>query len=418
MNQTEYVDTKYFETLFDNDVKGKPKIWSIKVNQYKNFSTIEITYGYVGCKMVESIRRIDCGKNLGKTNETTHFQQAVLEATSKWKKKKDAGFSTNNNESKHSKFELVNTNNTNNTKNTIDTNTKNTNTDNANNIQETIFPMLAQDFKKFKNKLKYPVYTQPKFDGYRMLYNNQTKTVMSRQGKEFTAIKNTELYNELKTISENIILDGELYVHNSIFENLGILRKKKLSNQDIQKLNQIEYHVYDVIDLNENFESRFNNLKNFFERYNFQKIRLVQTQIVNSESELDKIHKIHIEQKYEGSIVRTKYGKYKCKARSQDLLKYKDFEDAEYKIVGFTSEQDTQTNNELIIWICETKNGDKFNVRPKGTKEERSLLFKRGDEFIGQQIWVKYFELTDGKIPRFPTTKTDAYTTYIRNVIE
>lgn len=408
MNEKECVNTKYFESLFDNNVNGKTKIWSIKVNEYKKYSTIQICYGYVGGKMVESIRRIDCGKNLGKSNETTHFQQAILEATSKWKKKKETGFSTNNPQSDdNSKFELVNDN-------------VNVCQNNKKECYENVFPMLAQDYKKYKNKLKYPIYVQPKLDGYRMLYNSTTKTVMSRQGKEFTAIKNTELYNELQIISENIILDGELYVHKGIFENLGILRKKKLSNQDVQKLNQIEYHVYDIVETSCDFEKRFDNLKTFFNKYNFKKVCLVKTNRVNSEMELDKMHKDHIDEGYEGSIVRAKNGKYRCKARSQDLLKYKDFEDAEYKIVGFTSEQDTQDtqNNNLIIWICETKNGEKFNVRPKGTKEERSSLFKRGDEFIGQQLCVKYFELTDGKIPRFPTTKTDSYTSYIRNEIE
>ena len=92
--------------------------------------------------------------------------------------------------------------------------------------------------------------------------------------------------------------------------------------------------------------------------------------------------------------------------------------DSEYKIVDFTAEQDTSTTKNLVVWICVNQNGDKFNVRPKGTREERHELYNRGSEFIGQQIQVKYFELTDSGIPRFPTTKSESYTTYIRNIIE
>lgn len=424
----EPVDSKIFDTLFEKDVKGKLKQWSIKVREYRNFSNIVIVYGYVGGKMVESVRRVECGKNLGKSNETTHFQQAILEATSKWKKKCDTGFSpkeknnqNDNNQNDNNQNDNSQNDNNQNTKQTekiIELSTKMERLK-TNEIDVT-FPMLALDFKKYKHKLSYPVYVQPKLDGYRMLYNSKTNTTLSRQGKEFTAIKNTKLYKELhKLSSQNIILDGELYVHNGIFENLGILRKKKLSKQDIEKLSEIEYHVYDIVDTNTIFENRISNLKNLFEKFAFEKVKLVKTFLVNSQDDLENEHKNHIDENYEGSIVRTRSGNYRCKARSQDLLKYKDFEDAEYKIIGFSSEQDTQDkHNELVVWICETENGTTFNVRPKGTKEERSELFKRGDEFIGQQLYVKFFELTEGKVPRFPTTKTETYKSYIRNIIE
>jgi hypothetical protein len=56
--------------------------------------------------------------------------------------------------------------------------------------------------------------------------------------------------------------------------------------------------------------------------------------------------------------------------------------------------------------------------RPKGTREERKELYKRGSQFIGRKLQVKYFELTEAGIPRFPTTKSESYTTYIRDTIE
>jgi ATP-dependent DNA ligase len=175
--------------------------------------------------------------------------------------------------------------------------------------------------------------------------------------------------------------------------------------------------VYDIVDETKTYEQRYNWLKSFMEKNSFTKIRLVDTKIVGSEDDLKKMHLVNVENSYEGSMVRIPSSKYRCKARSQDLLKYKDFEDSEYKIVDFTFEQDTASDNHLVVWICQSSNGN-FNVRPKGTKEERAELYKRGSEFIGQQLHVKYFELTELGIPRFPTTKSESYTTYIRNVIE
>lgn len=386
-----------FPKLFGSDVKGKTKEWNVIVVNNGEYSIIEIEYGYVSGKMTKSTKKITSGKNIGKRNETTHFEQAVLEAQSKWKKKTEQEFSENNkgvepSENDHKPTGII--------------------------CEKIIFPMLACDFQKFKHKVKYPVYIQPKLDGYRMIFNSQTKSCNSRQGKSFSSIKRTCLYKELTSISESIILDGELYQHGGVFEHLGMLRKKKLDESDYEKLEQIEYHVYDYINEDKTYTERLDVLKTFFKNNSFKHIRLVETRIVSSENEVKHQHLDFVKNSYEGSIVRTGSGKYRCKARSQDLLKFKDFMDSEYQIVGFTSEQDTASNKDLIVWICINENGDRFNVRPKGTREERNELYQRGQEFVGQKIQVKYFELTELGIPRFPTTKSESYTSYIRNIIE
>lgn len=388
-----------FPKLFGSDVKGKTKEWNILVINNGDHSVIEIEYGYVSGKMTKGTKKITLGKNIGKRNQTTHFEQAVLEAQSKWKKKTEQEFSKNNSGE-------------------LDKFSQSESDSESESSEKIVFPMLASDFQKFKHKIKYPVYIQPKLDGYRMIFNSHNKSCNSRQGKPFDAIKHNGLYKELCSIKETVILDGELYQHGGVFEHLGMLRKKKLNESDYQKLEQIEYHVYDYVDKTKTYTERLDFLKNFFSKNSFQHIRLVETCTASSENEVKDQHLAFIKDSYEGSIVRTVSGKYRCKARSQDLLKFKDFIDSEYKIVGFTHEQDTSSNKDLIIWICINENGDKFNVRPKGTREERNKLYQRGQEFIGQQIQVKYFELTDSGIPRFPTTKSESYETYIRNIVE
>jgi len=400
------INSQVFETLFGYDVKGKMKSWSIIVTDNGDHSVIKTDFGYVNGKMTTSLQTINTGKNIGKKNETTHYEQAISEAKSKWKKKSEQGYSTN----------ATNNNATNNNAtNNNATNTEN-DTDNTNIVT---FPMLAQDYHKQKSKLVYPTYIQPKLDGYRMLYNSKTQYCNSRQGKEFGIIRQTDLYKELTKITGEFVLDGELYLHNGIFEHLGILRKKKLSKDDIQKINQIEYHVYDIVLPETCYEQRYQILIGLFEKLDSQKIKLVLTKVIFSEQELKNSHLEFIKDNYEGSIVRNKAGKYRCKARSSDLLKYKDFEDAEFKIVDFTFEKDTSKDNEnLVVWICEIESGTRFNIRPKGTRQERQELYKRGSEFIGKLLQVKYFELTENQVPRFPTTKSESYTTYIRNIVE
>jgi len=95
-----------------------------------------------------------------------------------------------------------------------------------------------------------------------------------------------------------------------------------------------------------------------------------------------------------------------------------------FQIKDFTFEKDTSGDElNLIVWICKTKDGNEFSVRPKGTHDERKSLYKECIEgnfqkYKGKNLWVKYFELTDRNIPRFPTTKTENVDSYIRDIIE
>jgi DNA ligase-1 len=406
--------THIFDTLYGCDINNKIKEWKIQVQDMQTHSSMIYSYGYIDGKKVECNQIINKGKNIGKKNSTSHFQQAVLNAESKWNKKISEGYST---DLKHIENKLSN----NDVSQSCITNFENLKIDvKCNSIT---FPMLAHDYHKHKSKLKYPLFIQPKLDGYRMIYNPINQSCNSRQGKPFDIIKQTKLYTELKSINKKFyLLDGELYLHGGIFEHLGILRKKKLSNNDIDKLQQIEYHVYDIIDTNKIYKERFEMLKCFFENNNFTKIKLVETKQIQNETELKDTHDIFVKNNYEGSIIRNINGKYKCKARSCDLLKYKDFQDEEFVIVDYTFEIDTTSSDNLVVWICKTENNSTFNVRPKGTKEERQFLYKQCqdnfDKFKGRKLHVKYFELTDNNIPRFPTTKSNTFKMYIRDLVE
>lgn len=378
------------QPLYHIDKNGNTNEWMIQVIPHDKCSEIKITHGVVNGKKTESKIMIDSGKNLGKRNETTHFEQAMKEAQSRWNKKKDReGFQLYQDlrQEKNS---------------------------------EKLLPMLAHDFKKYRNRVLFPCFIQPKLDGYRMIFNDGK--CFSRQGTHFKILEDTLLFQELKTIP--FILDGEVYVHEGSFENLGVLRKKKLDPEDSIKMNQLQYHVYDCVDCSLPFKDRFHRLEKFFSESKsvLTKIRLVNTIIIQNHSELEQRHLENIHHNYEGTIIRNANGKYQCKFRSMDLLKYKNFLDDEFKIIGFDGETDTNGENELsIVWICQTHHGAMFSVRPQGTLMDRKELYKHCNnghfsDFDGKLLWVKYFEKTERDIPRFPTTKTNSVQTYIRNL--
>lgn len=417
------LEEKVFEPLYGKDKNQKVKTWKIKVERYQDFSVIVTSYGYN--TLTEARRQINSGKNLNKSNMTTPYTQAISEAQSKWTKKRDIELYTTKIICEDVKEkELVE------------------NMENINLKECNPLPMLAQDYKKQKKRVQFPVMIQCKIDGTRCIYNTTTGQISTRQGKEYNIIKESgELYDELKSLPKGLILDGELYTNKVNFEDLGVLRKtKKLTKEDLTNLQKIEYHIYDIIDTKITFENRNKLIQNLFKEKNYNKLIYVPTYKVNSENEIQEYHIKFLEEKYEGTMIRKIDSLYKIKQRSSDLLKYKDFQDSEFKIVDFTFEKNTgQTDENLVVWVVEVPvkvvldghQGDpdleiKNNkilckVRPKGNVDERKELYKmcvaNFDQFKGRNLWTTFFEKTrDGNL-RFPSTMRTTYTEYIRDEI-
>ena len=103
---------------------------------------------------------------------------------------------------------------------------------------------------------------------------------------------------------------------------------------------------------------------------------------------------------YEGMMVRNQNSLYKYKHRSYDLQKVKRFVDKEFKIIG--GKDGTGRETGLVIFKCVTNDGSEFDVRPMGTHEDRAEVYKNLNSYIGKDLTVKYQELTDDGIPRFP----------------
>jgi ATP-dependent DNA ligase len=125
---------------------------------------------------------------------------------------------------------------------------------------------------------------------------------------------------------------------------------------------------------------------------------------VRTEQEMKKLHDKFVNEGYEGLILRNPKGVYGINKRSNDLIKYKSFQDGEYEITGY--EEGTGKDEGTVIWVCKTEKDQEFKARPRGTHEERTEWFSNGDKYVGSMLTVRYFELTDDGIPRFPVGLT------------
>jgi DNA ligase-1 len=350
--------------LFKKDSKGKVRSWKT----WTEGSILIQEYGLLdGKKVLDS--KESKPKNIGKSNETTGAEQAILEMESKIKSKLDEGY-----------FETI---------------------DEALN-NEVILPMLAKDFKKESKNIDWTnAFEEPKFDGMRCLavINNNSVKLLSRAGLEITTLGhiNEALSIISKSIDNTIILDGEIYSMELGGFQDQMKAVKKYREGITEKLN---FNVYDIIN-DASFHVRNNMIKWVFDEYKFDidsPIKRVE-RYKTSKEEFPKYHKQFIEEGFEGTMVRWGDEGYKMDARSKNLLKYKDFIDIVAEVIDVIPSDARPTQG---IVVCRLDNGGEFKATPKMSHEDREELLTNKHEYIGQKAEIRFFEYTDDGLPRFP----------------
>ena len=275
-----------------------------------------------------------------------------------------------------------------------------------------MLPMLAHSFEKRKKKLAYPAFIQPKFDGVRCLAHvigqadgKNVVQLLTRGGKQWDI---PHLALELAHIMpEGMVLDGEIYIHGKTFQEISKLVKKRRPESS-----DLEYHIYDVpmyestddeADDEHPFHKRLEALVEVHKAIKATKtthLVMCPTSVVMNEADVYEIQSELMSVGFEGAIVRSQDGLYRFGYRSPDLLKVKTFLDDEYEVVGF--HPGIGKFETCVIWECVTKDGQAFNCVPKGTFDERQEFLANGHTYVGELLKVKFFELTDDGIPRFP----------------
>jgi DNA ligase-1 len=297
--------------------------------------------------------------------------------------------------------------------------------------------MLAHVYepnKNKKNQIVFPCCVQPKLDGLRCIVylagDNAKPIYQSRTGAHFSTMSHLDVgvADFIRKIRDKlggdqaIYLDGELYTNKIPFETLaGLIKKKKITEEDRENLAIVEYNIYDVYipSLAElDFITRWELLKTLYDGTGdqvaeftltssenpppYKGIRLVTTEMAGLNDFRRKFCE-YVEQGYEGVMLRNLSGVYRTNYRSHDLQKYKEFFEDEFEIVGFSEGEGRERGT--VIWKCITKEGREFSVRPKGTVEYRKELFNDAKKYVGKMATIIYQELSEYGVPRFPVGK-------------
>lgn len=398
---------KEFPTLYGLDRHGKMKMWKAVVysHQHDHTASSVIEFGYVNGEHQLASRVYTEGKNIGKKNETTPLQQCIAETNRKWLDKRDK-------ESYHEEIENKDKNE--NKSNEEDNESKDKKSDkDKKDKDEAIFPMLAHTYephtqKKKKNDITFPCFVQPKLDGLRCITYKGNNGILfqSRTGSYFETMSHiAQSLSPLFQKYPDLILDGELYTTEIPFEELaGLIKKRKLTPEDLQRLKKVHYHVYDLIPLEDiPFSERYSMLEQLLKN-SYSYVEKVKTMVCPSIEHFKILFSEFVGDGYEGIMLRNGNGLYQQAHRSHDLQKYKEFLEEEFTITGFR--EGDGRDKETVIWICVTEEGREFCVRPKGSIEHRKELFSNGKDYIGKKLTVIFQEKSQMGVPRFPVGKS------------
>jgi ATP-dependent DNA ligase len=350
--------------------------------------------------------------NEGKTNERNVLKQGLVYARSLYLKKIENGM-------------------------TITKNNKSDTTNKKNNKNVKYFPMLVRKYENEKKNMVYPLYVQPKLDGARCIaFLNKTPAqkptfenviMYSRQKKDYFGFD--EMRKELLPVlidmwdfenNESIYVDGELYNHGMDLQTIsGAVRNPK--RKDILKYKNIQFFVFDVFYygyLELSFKKRIELITDMFNGFanNIKCIVKVDTHLVATESDQEKLYKQYLKKDYEGIILRnvdslylTHPTKNNMSIRSKNVLKRKMTYSDEFEVVDFDQGSKGRDIG-AIMWVLKTLTSDKtFNATPKNTTyEERYKLFKQAnssnkqgfnDNFKGRMMTIEYEDLSKDNVP-------------------
>jgi DNA ligase-1 len=366
---------KEFPKLYKRSSTGKALVWWMEVDgdRFRTHS------GQLEGAIVTSEWTIATGKNLGKVNETTPFQQAVLEVEAIYTKKVEQG-----------KYHNLLAN--------IDSKPK------------FFSPMLAQ--KLDVDRINGAFYIQPKFNGVRCISDNTG--LWSRNGKQFVNMPHIEeaLNDFHGKFGGSAILDGEAYNHeyNDRFQTLmSAIRKGKPDEESIKRSAEtVKYYLYDFPSHPGIFEERWTALQEVYDKY-FYDIDCIELSTTHRSRDIKTAHGLHERNKkagYEGSIIRLNT-KYENK-RTYSLMKYKDFLDDEFEIVsvnegkGNWSGAAKSVTLKLPTGVTSASGKDTFDAGVKGDREFAEEMLRNKSDYVGKLATIVYQELSEYGVPIFP----------------
>ena len=208
-----------------------------------------------------------------------------------------------------------------------------------------------------------------------------------------------------------IVFDGELYCHGYSLQALsGLARTEKDEGKDCSVL---EYYIYDIMIPDMPFSDRLYKLDEIQEalELGFEpnkewddkdlKFQMVPQVEVSGWASIKKLHDQYVAEGFEGIVVRNPDKPYGFGKRTNDMIKVKEYQDAEFEITGLSE----GLRDEDMCFTCITDKGIEFKAKPMGNRELKQQYRENLDNLIGKMATVKFFYYSEEGTPLQPVLK-------------
>lgn len=348
-------------TLY-NMKNGKLRQWHVRTDN----NIVSVTFGEVDgrqiLKWTESV-----GKNVGKANATTASQQAILDAISKWNKKRDEAYFLTKEEA------------------ALHINRK---------------PMQAHNYKDHADKIKYPCILQPKLNGRRIMIDKD----LNAQSKSGEVCKVPEHWiPDLMKLKEAGLLehglDGEVFAGYVKQGGLSLQRINSAFLKPNADTPRLKFYVYDIPNPSEPNDNRDLQLVNsvYWAVSWDSPIVVVDSELCGSPKEADDLYNEWLGDGAEGCVYRNLAGMYEFGKRSYNLIKRKPRQDAEACVLDVRKDKSQEG-----VLSCITREGALFEckMRKDAHSEINYRLYENACDLIGEWITYEYEELSDSGVPK------------------
>lgn len=339
-----------------------PKLYKInKTGTIQEFSisTIDskviVTWGVLGGKM-QTKETVCSSCNIGKSNQTSPHEQALLEAQSKWDKKLKSGY-----------------------------------TQDSSAVAPPRLPMKVKSYPDQIKNVLFPCISTPKLNGINGLFilEQSTLSLYSRGGNHYPVPPHLIPWVEAVMLQLNTTeLNGELYIPDTPLQDIqsAVTKPNPLSPL-------LQFHIFDLPAHKAPFIARYTLMTSLPELSFIKPVRGV---VCHSHDDINAHYDLCMIEDYEGTVIKNYSGLYTYGYRSSDQFKYKKTIDSEFLVLDYDLDK-----NGHPIYICQVGTSS-FRVKRKGTNSERLHDASIADSNIGKWLTVFYECLSKDKVPLKP----------------
>jgi hypothetical protein len=280
-----------------------------------------------------------------------------------------------------------------------------------------ILPMLAHRYDKQGKKITWGrVSLQYKFNGLRTLVvcNEPGEVQLISRGNERWELPHIAAACAA-VMNPGDMLDGEIYISNVSLQTIASLAKRY--RPESLALRLFLYDMPQKAGKLAEWKQRADNLRDLFEEkiaktnvslatgFVSKTLCLAKTVDVKNVEEAKIFEREAISLGMEGVILRNWGGEYRFNYRSYDVQKWKNFADAEYKVLDAKSRvyvnSGTGEKTTIVdVFVCRNNLNDRtFEVVPRGDTATKAEYWTNRQKYIGERIMVRYLELSEDLIP-------------------